>query len=302
MLLSPICHQRPTSHVLPETAAGPIYVTSAGLSQPRALQHPEVQRLLTGSLHHLPGELWHDGKQQVVGQTAKPETAPVQGAAQLQGPAPLAGWARTGPTKVCQESWRQGSDDHRLTSPPQRNLLPKVKEKPRLRDLFLGCHAETQDPKELLQSLAQDASTLLHLQGNDTAREQFNPVNLTQQLAAAVKLRPLFCCGGCTLSTLQAAVCSKRGSFGLQGSKEAHFGWEACCYLPSIPPRATALLCHQGGQRWTSLGKDAKFNALFTATNLDTRATEPLDDTPATEEASESPAGGDRLKFCLHGE
>ena len=92
---------------------------------------------------------------------------------------------------------------HRLTNPPQRNLPPKAKEKPRLRRLFLGCNAETQDPKELLQSLAQDASTLLHLQGNNTARAQFNPVNLTQQLAVAVKLRPLFCCGGCTLSTLQ---------------------------------------------------------------------------------------------------
>lgn len=146
----------------------------------------------------------------------------------------------------------------------------------------------------------QDTSTLLHLKGNSTARAQFNAVNLTQQLA--VKLRLLLCCGGCTLNTLQAAVYSKRGSFGLKGRKEAHFGWEACCYLHSIPPHTTALLCHQEGQKWTSLGKDAKFSALFTATNLDTRATEPLDDMPATEEASKSPAGGDRLKFCLHGE
>ena len=146
---------------------------------PRALQHPEVQHLLAGSLPCLPGELWHDGKQQVVRQTAKSEAALVQGAAQLQGPAPFAGWARTGPTKVCQESRRQGSNDHRLTNPPQRNLPPKAKEKPRLRRLFLGCNAETQDLKELLQSLAQDASTLLHLQGNNTARAQFNPVNLT---------------------------------------------------------------------------------------------------------------------------
>lgn len=35
-------------------------------------------------------------------------------------------------------------------------------------------------------------------------------------------------------------------------------------------------------------------SALFRATNLDARATEPLDDTPVTEEASESPAGGKR--------
>lgn len=127
-------------------------------------------------------------------------------------------------------------------------------------------------------------------------------LNLTQKLDVAVKLRLLFCCGRCTISTLQATVCSRRGSFGLQGSKEAHFAWEACCYFHFIPPHTTALPYHQGGQRQTSLDKDAMFNLLFTATNLDTRATEPLNDTPATEEASESPTGGDRLKFCLRGE
>lgn len=53
------------------------------------------------------------------------------------------------------------------------------------------------------------------------------------------------------------------------------------------------------GQRQTSLDT---FSALFTATNLDTRATEPLDDMPTTEEASESPAEEDRLRFHLHRE
>lgn len=104
------------------------------------------------------------------------------------------------------------------------------------------------------------------------------------------------------LSTLQAAACSKRNSFGLQGSKEAHFDREACYYLHSIPLHVAVLLCHQGGQRWTSLDKDAKFNVLFTATNLDTRATDPLDDTPVIEEASESPADEDRVKVYLHRE
>lgn len=107
----------------------------------------------------------------------------MQGAAELQGPVPIAGWARTGPTKVCQESRRQGSDDPWLSNPLQRNLLPKTKEKPRLQDVFLGRNAEAQDPKKLLPSPAQDTSTLLHLQGSDTARAQFNPVNLTQHLA-----------------------------------------------------------------------------------------------------------------------
>ena len=49
----------------------------------------------------------------------------------------------------------------------------------------------------------------------------------------------------------------------------------------------------------TSLEKYAKFRALFTATNLDPGITEPLDDTSASEEASESPAGGNKLKFCV---
>lgn len=94
--------------------------------------------------------------------------------------------------------------------------------------------------------------------------------------------------------------CSKKEPFSLQGSKDAYVGWEACCYLQSIPQHVTALLCHGGvGQRQTSLDT---FSALFTATNLDTRATEPLDDMPATEEASESPAEEDRLRFHLHRE
>lgn len=154
---------------------------------PRALQHLEVQHLLAGSLPHLPTELWHDGNQQVVGQTAKPKAALVPQAAQLQGPTPIVG--RTGPTKVCQESQSQGSDDHRLTNPPQRNLLPKSKEKPRLQDFFLGCSAETQDPKELLQSLAQDTSTLLHLQGSNTARAQFNPVKLNPETGSGSEIK-----------------------------------------------------------------------------------------------------------------
>lgn len=40
--------------------------------------------------------------------------------------------------------------------------------------------------------------------------------------------------------------CSKKEPFSLQGSKDAYAGWEACCYLQSIPPHVTALLCHGG--------------------------------------------------------
>lgn len=81
----------------------------------------------------------------------------------------------------------EGSDDHWQSKPPQGNLLSEAKEKPRLWDVFLGHNAETEDPKELLPSLAQDTSTLLHLQGSDTARDQFNPANLTQHLAGELQ-------------------------------------------------------------------------------------------------------------------
>lgn len=126
----------------------PHLISLKGVSVARALETREGEKEMFSPRVYiyicLPGKLWHDGKQQVVRQTAKPKAALVQGAAQLQGPPALvAGWARTGPTKVCQESQRQGSDDHRLTNPAQRNLLPKAKEKPRLWNLFLGCNAET---------------------------------------------------------------------------------------------------------------------------------------------------------------